>query len=200
MSSSTTTTTPTSKRPVVLSGPSGTGKSTLLKLLFKDHPNTFGFSVSHTTRQPREGEKDGVSYHFVTRPEFERAVTNGEFIESAEFSGNYYGTSIKAVKDVLDAGKICILDIDMQGVISVKKTDLNARFVFIAPPSPDALEERLNSRGTETTESLEMRLRTAKKELAYAAIPGNHDKIIINDDLATAYKELERFILGEPKQ
>ncbi|KAJ1969828.1 guanylate kinase [Dimargaris xerosporica] len=182
------------KRPVVVSGPSGTGKSTLLKRLFAAHPDTFGFSVSHTTRMPRPGEKDGINYHFVTREQMVKAIANHEFIESAEFSGNMYGTSIKAVKDVMDNNKICILDIDMQGVKSVKQTDLNARFVFIAPPSPEALEERLRKRGTETEESIQLRLQTARDELDYAAVTGNHDKIIINDVLEEAYRQLEDYI------
>ncbi|KAJ1968136.1 guanylate kinase [Dispira parvispora] len=187
-------TTSLAKRPVVVSGPSGTGKSTLLQRLFANHPQTFGFSVSHTTRTPRAGEVDGVNYHFVTREKFSSMVTQHEFIEWAEFSKNFYGTSIQAVKDVMQQDKMCILDIDMQGVQSVKKTDLNARFVFIAPPSTQVLEERLRGRGTETEASLQLRLETAQKELAYAEQPGAHDKIIVNDDLDTAYQQLEDFI------
>ncbi|KAJ1656473.1 guanylate kinase [Dispira simplex] len=182
------------KRPVVVSGPSGTGKSTLLQRLFANHPQTFGFSVSHTTRTPRAGEVDGVNYHFVTRDVFQNMVAHHEFIEWAEFSQNLYGTSIQAVKDVVQQDKMCILDIDMQGVKSVKQTDLNARFVFIAPPSIQVLEKRLRGRGTETEASLQLRLETAQKELAYAEQPEAHDKIIVNDDLDTAYQQLEKFI------
>lgn len=98
----------------MISGPSGTGKSTLLKRLFEAHPNTFGFSVSHTTRSPRPGEADGVSYNFVTKETFLALVDNGGFIEHAQFAGNYYGTSVKAVQDVAEKGLICILDIDME--------------------------------------------------------------------------------------
>ncbi|KAG8779416.1 hypothetical protein FRC15_010202 [Serendipita sp. 397] len=101
-------------RPLVLSGPSGVGKSTLLKRLFREHPERFGFSVSHTTRKKREGEEDGVAYHFVTMEEFDRMIDRKEFIEFATFSGNKYGTSIKAVEDVATTGKKCILDIDSQ--------------------------------------------------------------------------------------
>ncbi|KAJ1660173.1 guanylate kinase [Dispira simplex] len=182
------------KRPVVVSGPSGTGKSTLLQRLFANHPQTFGFSVSHTTRTPRAGEVDGVNYHFVTRDVFQNMVAHHEFIEWAEFSKNLYGTSIQAVKDVVQLDKMCILDIDMQGVKSVKQTDLNARFVFIAPPSIQVLEKRLRGRGTETETSLQLRLETAQKELAYAEQPEAHDKIIVNDDLDTAYQQLVNFI------
>ncbi|KXN71577.1 guanylate kinase, partial [Conidiobolus coronatus NRRL 28638] len=182
--------------PIVISGPSGTGKSTLLKKLFEEFPNKFGFSVSHTTRQPRAGEEDGISYNFVSREKMIKEVEEGKFIESAEFSGNMYGTSIEAVRKVRDAGKICILDIDMQGVISVKKTDLNAKFVFIAPPSVEELEKRLRGRNTETEDSLKKRLEAAKSELAFAETPGNHDRIIVNNDLDVAYNELKDFIFA----
>ena len=111
---------PTNRKPpvVVLSGPSGTGKSTLLRRLFANHPNTFGFSVSHTSRSPRAGEEDGVAYHFVTKPSFGKLVEENAFIENATFSGNSYGTSFKAVEDVQSEGKICVLDIEMEVPIS----------------------------------------------------------------------------------
>ncbi|CAI2180221.1 9218_t:CDS:2, partial [Funneliformis geosporum] len=166
-------------RPVVVSGPSGSGKSTLLKRLFKDYPDKFGFSVSHTTRSPRQGEENGVHYHFVSRDEFVKLVNQNQFIEHAEFSGNLYGTSIEAVRSVSSLGKICILDIELNGVKSVKRTDLNARFVFIKPPSLESLKERLLGRNTETEESIQARLDAAKEELAYADQEGSHDIIII---------------------
>ena len=114
-------------RPVVISGPSGTGKSTLLKKLLAEFPNKFGFSVSNTTRQPRQGEVDGVDYHFTTVDDFKKLIAEEKFIEWAQFSGNYYGTSIKAVDDVAKANRICILDIDMQGVKLVKKAQIDKR-------------------------------------------------------------------------
>lgn len=101
-------------RPVVVSGPSGAGKSTLLKKLFAAHPGRFGFSVSHTTRNPRAGEENGREYHFVTRDDFKSLVADNGFIEHAEFGGNFYGTSIQAVKDIATKGQICILDIEME--------------------------------------------------------------------------------------
>ncbi|KAI9831008.1 MAG: guanylate kinase [Thelocarpon superellum] len=183
-------------RPVVVSGPSGTGKSTLLTRLIAQHPGTFGYSVSHTTRAPRQGERDGREYNFVSREDFLALVEQGGFIENAEFSGNYYGTSVKAVRDVADKGLICILDIEMEGVKQVKKTNLNARFTFIAPPSLAILEQRLRGRGTEDEVSIRKRLDQAEKELAYAQTEGAHEKIIVNDDLDTAHRELEQFILG----
>lgn len=101
-------------RPVVISGPSGTGKSTLIKRLFAESPNRFLLSVSHTTRAPRAGEQDGREYYFTNKESFLQLVEEGGFIEHAQFSGNYYGTSVKAVKDVAEKGKICILDIEME--------------------------------------------------------------------------------------
>ncbi|XP_035216711.1 guanylate kinase-like isoform X5 [Stegodyphus dumicola] len=126
-------------RPVVICGPSGSGKSTLLKYLMKEFPDYFGFSISHTTRKPRPGETQGKDYNFVDRKEFEEAIANGEFLEFTEFSGNIYGTSKKAVKNVQNQGRICILDIEIEGVKNIKKTDLNPRFIFIKPPSIEVL-------------------------------------------------------------
>ncbi len=157
------------------------------------HKDTFGFSISHTTRAPRTGEDNGVHYYFVSREEFLDLIRQKRFIEHAEFSGNMYGTSIQAVKEVADKGKTCMLDIDMQGVISVKRRDLNARFVFIAPPSMEILKQRLEGRGTETAESMTKRLEQAKKEIEMAHEPGFHEKFIVNDDLDVAYAALEEF-------
>ncbi|PYI18798.1 guanylate kinase [Aspergillus japonicus CBS 114.51] len=182
-------------RPVVVSGPSGTGKSTLLKRLFADYPNTFGFSISHTTRSPRAGEQDGREYYFTTKEDFLDLVSKHGFIEHAQFGGNHYGTSVQAVKNIAEQGRICILDIEMEGVKQVKRTDLNARFLFLAPPSVEELERRLRGRNTETEESLKKRLAQAKNELEYAKEPGAHDKIVVNDDLEKAYAELRDFIV-----
>uniref|UniRef100_A0A6B0V2X1 guanylate kinase n=1 Tax=Ixodes ricinus TaxID=34613 RepID=A0A6B0V2X1_IXORI len=154
-------------RPLVICGPSGSGKSTLLKKLLKDFGDYFALSVSHTTRKPRPGEVNGKDYHFISRDEMEQAIEAGEFIEYTEFSGNLYGTSKKSVRDVQDQGRICILDIEIEGVKNIKNTDLNPRYIFIKPPSMKALEERLRGRGTETEESLRKRLARASEEIAY---------------------------------
>ncbi|MCJ1336826.1 hypothetical protein MMC09_002104 [Bachmanniomyces sp. S44760] len=182
-------------RPIVISGPSGAGKSTLLKRLFADHPNTFGFSVSHTTRFPRAGEEDGREYNFTTKDAFLQLVDQGGFIEYAQFGGNYYGTSIKAVKDIAEKGGICILDIEMEGVKQVKRTDLQARYLFLSPPSLSTLESRLRGRGTETEDHIQKRLQQAEKEMEYSRTEGVHDRIVINDDLETAYRELEGWVV-----
>lgn len=183
-------------RPIVISGPSGSGKSTLLKKLFAEFPDKFGFSVSSTTRSPRQGEVNGKDYNFVTVEEFKSMIDQKAFIEWAQFSGNYYGTTIASVNQVSKTGKTCILDIDMQGVKAVKATDLNARFLFVSPPSIETLRERLSNRGTETAESLEKRLSAATAELDYAKT-GAHDRIIVNDDLEKAYIELRQFTTEE---
>ncbi|ODV94536.1 hypothetical protein PACTADRAFT_3422 [Pachysolen tannophilus NRRL Y-2460] len=184
-------------RPIVISGPSGTGKSTLLKKLFAEYPDKFGFSVSNTTRKPRPGEINGKDYNFVSTEEFKKLIDENKFIEWAQFSGNYYGTTIKAVEDVATKqGKTCILDIDMQGVKSVKKTSLNARFLFLSPPSIEELKKRLSGRGTETQESIDKRIDAAAAEMEYAQT-GAHDKIIVNDNLEKAYQELKEFVLSE---
>ncbi|XP_014665669.1 PREDICTED: guanylate kinase-like isoform X2 [Priapulus caudatus] len=187
-------------RPVVLAGPSGAGKSTLLQQLLKEYKDQFGFSVSHTTRNPRPQEENGREYHFVTRELMKTAIENGEFIEHAEFSGNLYGTSKKAVREVQRAGRICMLDIDMQGVRSVKKTDLNPKYILIKPPSLASLEERLRGRGTESEESLSKRLGVADEEMKYGEMAGVFDYVIINDDVEKAYQELTEALSEEIKQ
>lgn len=185
-------------RPLVICGPSGSGKSTLLKKLFKEFPETFGFSVSHTTRKPRPGEENGVHYHFVSVEEMQAAIENGEFIETAVFSGNMYGTSKKAVETVQQHGKVCVLDIEIEGVKQVRNSDrLNPLLVFVNPPSVEELERRLRGRKTETEESLQKRLKTARIELEYGTTPGNFDIVVHNYNLKKAYAALRDFIVRE---
>lgn len=160
------------QRPVVVCGPSGVGKGTLLGRLLDEHPDDFGFSVSHTTRAPRQGEVDGTHYNFVDHATMEGMISRGEFIEYARVHKNIYGTSIAAVRAVSSTGKTCLLDIDVQGANSVKKTDLNARFIFISPPSFEVLEARLRGRGTETDEQVATRLANARTEMASLDVKG----------------------------
>ncbi|XP_044055745.1 guanylate kinase 1b isoform X2 [Siniperca chuatsi] len=184
-------------RPVVLSGPSGAGKSTLMKRLIKDHEGVFGFSVSHTTRNPRPGEEDGKDYHFTTREAMQEGIDKGDFIENAEFSGNLYGTSKAAIEDVQAKNLICILDVDIQGVKRIKDTDLNPIYISIQPPSMDILEKRLRDRQTETEESLQKRLEAARIDMELSKEPGVFDVVIINDDLERAYEELKDILNEE---
>ena len=144
----------------------------------------------------REGEEHGVDYYFVSRSEFISAKQRNEFIETAEFSGNMYGTSRMAVKKVQEQGKICILDIEVEGVKQVKLTpELDPHYVFVQPPNVEALEKRLRARNTETEQSLKRRLERAAVELAYGASPGNFDIVIVNDDVEVASKKLRDFMI-----
>ncbi|PSN64026.1 guanylate kinase [Corynespora cassiicola Philippines] len=185
--------------PIVISGPSGAGKSTILKRLFDEFPDRFGFSISHTTRSPRTGEENGREYHFVTKEEFLDLVDKKGFIEHAQFGGNHYGTSIQAVQDIAEKGRTCILDIEMEGVKQVANhpTFPRPRFLFLSPPSPEVLEQRLRSRATDKEEAILKRLNQAKVEMEFAKSPeAPHDKIVVNDDLDKAYKEVRDFIVG----
>ncbi|KAM4059149.1 guanylate kinase domain-containing protein [Hirsutella rhossiliensis] len=192
------TTPPPDRRPIVISGPSGVGKGTLYNLLFERHPDTFSLSVSHTTRAPRDGERHGHHYWFVPMDDFENLIANNGFVEHAKFSGNRYGTSRMTIEEQTRKGRVVLLDIEMEGVKQIKQSDLSARYVFIAPPSPEILESRLRGRGTEKEESIQRRLDQARNELEYSKTPGVHDKIIVNDDLEAAYKELEDFVYAAP--
>ncbi|KAF2894850.1 hypothetical protein ILUMI_11320 [Ignelater luminosus] len=179
---------------IVFCGPSGSGKSTLVRRLIGEYPDQLGFSVSHTTRKPREGEVDGVHYHFVDSNKMEDEIATGKFIESATFSGNMYGTSKAAIQNVCEQGKVCVLDIDVQGVKQVKNTILRPWYIFIKPPSIKSLEQRLRSRKSETETSLMKRLEVAIREIAYGEMAGNFDVVIINDDLEHAYGHLKDFV------
>ncbi|XP_063688860.1 guanylate kinase-like [Bolinopsis microptera] len=183
-----------SKYLIVITGPSGCGKSTLLNKLFESYPERFGFSVSHTTRSPRQGEQDGVHYHFSQRSKMQQLIEDGAFLEHAEFGSNLYGTSKLAVTNVCDKGQICILDIELQGVLQVKKVgvEMSPVFVYIKPPSFSTLEQRLRDRNTENKDSLEKRLSQAKKDMEYIAQhPDLFNYTIVNDNLDTAYSELQ---------
>ncbi|TGZ85693.1 guanylate kinase [Ascodesmis nigricans] len=180
---------------IVISGPSGAGKSTLLKRLFTAHPNTFGFSVSHTTRPPRPTERPGIDYHFTTAPHFHTLKSQNAFIEHATFAAHSYGTSRSAIQSVLDSGRVCVLDIELEGVKQVKQTEIEARFVFVAPPSLAELERRLRARGTEGEEAVRRRLESAGREMEWAE-KGGHDKVVVNDEVERAYEELEGWIMG----
>lgn len=162
----------------MISGPSGVGKGTLFALLRERHPDTFTLSVSHTTRAPRDGEAHGEHYYFVTHDDFTDLIAKDGFVEHAQFSGNRYGTSKQTIKDQTEKGKVVVLDIEMEGVKQIKQSGMDARYVFVAPPSEEELEKRLRGRGTEKEESVQKRLRQAKLELEYSRTPDVHDLIV----------------------
>ncbi len=164
-------------RLVVVSGPSGVGKGTVLKYVLDR--DDFVYSVSATTRNPREGEVDGVNYFFLTKDKFESMIEGGEFIEYACYNGNYYGTPKFFVEDMLSKGKNVILEIEVQGAVQVKKIVPDATFVFIAPESREILEARLRGRGTETEDVIAGRLAIAEKEIRACLM---YDYIVINRD------------------
>ncbi|WP_456452671.1 guanylate kinase [Hydrogenimonas sp.] len=173
---------------LILSGPSGAGKSSLIKAA-GDKIGDYYFSISTTTRAPREGEKNGVDYFFVTKEEFEADIKAGEFLEYAQVHGNYYGTSLKPVREALEAGKLVIFDIDVQGhAIARERMGDLITSVFVTTPSLAELERRLKSRGTDDEEIVRKRIENALIEIEYISA---YDFLIVNDDFEEA---LDAFI------
>ena len=173
------------------------GKGTLIaKLREGPHGGSFGFSCSHTTRGPREGEVDGEHYNFSDKETMSREIEEGKFLEHAEVHGNFYGTSFAAVEQVIAEGKCCILDIDVQGAQSVRANGMAASFVFVNPPSMELLEQRLRDRGTETEEAIQKRLGGAASEIDASKTAGLYDNFIVNDKLETAYARFEEIALA----
>lgn len=171
----------------VISGSSGVGKGTLLKLFLEKHPE-FKLSVSCTTRTPRDGEVQGVNYFFITRENFSELIERNEFLEWAEFSGNMYGTQKAYVEKKLAEGKNLILELDTVGALNVKKIMPEACLIFILPPSLEELESRLRGRHTESEDAIQKRLNTVKAEIERSE---EFDYKIINDNLDKALNELE---------
>lgn len=185
-----------SKRGVlfVISGPSGVGKGTINKMLFDEFDTQVAFSVSATTREPRDGEIDGKHYFFISRQEFENRIANNEFLEHAQYAGNCYGTPRSYVLKLLEEGVSVILEIDLQGALQVKERMPEAVCIFILPPSFEELESRLRGRGTETPERIEKRLAAAKHEMDMAHV---YDYRIVNDNLEDAYSQLRGIFMSE---
>ena len=182
----------------VLSGPSGVGKGTLNAKLFAEFGEQIAFSVSATTRAPREGEVDGTHYFFISRQEFENRISNNDFLEHAEFAGNCYGTPVSYVNSLLEQGKNVILEIDVQGAMQVRSRMPESVSIFILPPSFEELENRLRGRGTETEEKIQMRLGAARREMEYA--PKYDYQIVNGGDLEAAYQQLRSVYLKETHQ
>ncbi len=179
-------------RLIIFSAPSGCGKGTMLAEILKD--DKFCCSVSATTRTPREGEQDGVNYYFITKEQFEDRISHGDFLEYAQYCGNYYGTLSSEVDSRLEKGINVILEIEVQGAMNVMKLRPDALSVFIAPPSVKELERRLHKRGTETDEVIAQRVAAAADELKYAS---RYDYIIINDALEDAVNDFRAVVRAE---
>ncbi|HAR5834486.1 TPA: guanylate kinase [Staphylococcus pseudintermedius] len=179
---------------IVLSGPSGVGKGTVRKRIFDDPHTSYKYSISMTTRQMREGEQDGVDYFFKTREEFEKLIEADEFIEYAEYVGNYYGTPVQYVKDTMNAGHDVFLEIEVEGARQVRKKFPDALFIFLAPPSLDHLTERLIGRGTESKEKIESRVKEAKKEVEMMNL---YDYVVVNDEVDLAKDRIQSIVEAE---
>ncbi|ASP37713.1 guanylate kinase [Bacterioplanes sanyensis] len=176
----------------VFSAPSGAGKTSLVKALL-DSTGYIGVSVSHTTRAARPGEVDGQDYHFVDKAEFERLIGEGAFLEHAQVFDNYYGTSQRWVESELAAGRDVILEIDWQGAQQVRRLMPDTVSVFIAPPSIEALRERLGQRGQDDDATIERRMRDARSEMSHYA---EYDYLIVNDDFNNAVEELRAIVIA----
>lgn len=173
----------------VITGPSGVGKGTVIRALRERHSG-LGLSVSATTRAPREGEKNGEDYHFLTPEEFDRRVAAGDFVEHAAYSGNQYGTLRSELEKNAASGGV-ILEIELQGARQVRESMPEAKQIFIAPPTPETLRERLIGRGTDSDEAIERRLQVAEEELAAV---GEFEHVVVNDTVDRAVEELDQII------
>ena len=178
---------------IVISGPSGAGKGTICKALLEKIDDLF-ISVSATTRSPREGEVDGVNYHFLTKEDFISKVERNDFLEYAEVHGNMYGTPKFKVEEMLEQGKNVILEIDIQGALKVKENFSEGVFIFILPPSMEELKQRIIKRGSETQESLMTRFKNAYQEINYVS---KYNYAVVNDEVDTAVEKIEGIIVAE---
>ncbi|WP_375510005.1 guanylate kinase [uncultured Nostoc sp.] len=174
-------------RLIVLTGPSGVGKGTLMRSLLNRHPELY-YSVSVTTRSPRPGEIDGKDYYFISRSKFEQLLAEGEFLEWAEFAGNYYGTPREAVLNQIHFGKLVVLEIELEGARQIRASFPSAFSIFILPPSFDELEKRIRSRAQDSEEAIAHRLLRAQEEIQAA---DEFDIQIVNDDFETALNDIE---------
>ncbi|MGG3842429.1 guanylate kinase [Anoxybacillus kestanbolensis] len=179
---------------IVLSGPSGVGKGTVRKALFSQPDIQLQYSISVTTRKPREGEVDGVDYFFKTREQFEQMIRQNELLEWAEYVGNYYGTPIEYVEKTLQEGKDVLLEIEVQGAMQVRKVFPGALFIFLAPPSLSELRKRIEMRGTESEELIRDRLKAAKEELE---MMDAYDYVVENDQVELACERIKAIVMAE---
>ena len=180
----------------VVTAPSGAGKTTLCDMVL-EAVQGLEYSVSVTTRPPREGEENGRDYHFVDRAEFERRLAAGEFLEHAVVYDNYYGTRRATVEEALSKGSDLILDIDVKGALQIKEKRYPAVFIYIVPPSMEELERRLRGRATDSEKVIRKRLSLARDEMRYI---GEYDYLVVNDDLDAAFDDLRAVILAERRR
>lgn len=178
---------------LVVSGPSGVGKGTVLHDLMNTQKNLV-YSVSATTRNKRDGEIEGVSYFYKTHDEFKQMIDEDEFLEYAKVHNNYYGTPKEFVDRKINEGKIVVLEIDVQGAVNVKQNTENAVFIFLAPPSLSELKNRIVGRGTETEQDINVRMKNARKELEYIKY---YDYLVINDHINSAINSVNEIINAE---
>ena len=179
----------------VMSAASGAGKTTLKDKVIGEFPDIV-YSISATTRKPREGEVNGVHYFFKTKEEFEKLIKEDGLIEWNEVHGNYYGTPKFFVEDMLQQGKRVLFDLDVFGKVNFDKVYPDATGILILPPSEEELERRLRGRGTDSEEVIRLRLENAKKEMEFAKTKGKYEYIIVNDDLEKAANELRTILKG----
>lgn len=178
---------------LVISGPSGVGKGTVLHDLMNTQKNLV-YSVSATTREKRDGEIEGVSYFYKSHDEFKQMINDDKFLEYAHVHNNYYGTPKEFIENKINDGKIVVLEIDVQGAVNVKKNTDNAVFIFLAPPSLSELKNRIVGRGTETENDINLRMKNARKELEYIKY---YDYLVINDHINTAINSVNEIINAE---
>ncbi|EDL64131.1 guanylate kinase [Bacillus sp. SG-1] len=179
---------------IVLSGPSGVGKGTVRKEIFSQEDTQFEYSISMTTRLPREGEVDGVDYFFKTREEFESLIEQGKLLEYAEFVGNYYGTPEDYVRETINNGKDVFLEIEVQGAKQIREKFPEGLFIFLAPPSLTELQNRITTRGTETEELILNRMTTARKEIELMDL---YDYVVENDKVENATEKIKSIVQAE---
>ncbi|MFJ5622171.1 guanylate kinase [Peribacillus loiseleuriae] len=179
---------------IVLSGPSGVGKGTVRKEIFSQPNAAFEYSISMTTRLPREGEVDGIDYFFKSREEFEILIEQDKLLEYAEFVGNYYGTPVDYVRETLNSGKDVFLEIEVQGARQVREKFPEGLFIFLAPPSLSELESRIVNRGTESEELIRQRMLAAKAEIELMDL---YDYVVENDHVEHACRRINAIVIAE---
>lgn len=181
----------------VLSGPSGVGKGTVRKALFEQEDINFAYSISMTTRQPRDGEVDGKDYFFVTKDQFKKAIDQGQMLEYAQYVDNFYGTPLKYVNDTLDSGQDVFLEIDVNGATQVREKMPEGILIFLTPPDLLELKNRLINRGTESIEVIEKRIEQAKQEILMMK---HYDYAVVNDKIENAVENIRQIINVEHLQ